>query len=239
MTAQWLSSWHNLIFIVPFGLALLYLALYTLSGWTFGDADADAHGGLDTHGDPHADHDVDGVDHAGHHHNGTAMVAVLSWFGAGRVPLSLLLMLLMLAWGVFGFAANSFIDTRFPQFASPWLVSIPLAAIGASLITRLSARLVGRYFPTTETYARRRHDFLGQEGLVVLPVDHRFGMVAVRDAGGELFQLPCRLEAGDRVLAKDTRVKLVAYNANEKLFYVLESEFGDAPRPDTSARSSV
>jgi hypothetical protein len=74
----------------------------------------------------------------------------------------------------------------------------------------------------------------------VLPVDNRFGMIAVRDErSGELFQLPCRLEAGDRVIDKGTRVKLVAYNAHEKLYFVLESEFGDAPRPDTSARSSA
>ena len=32
MTLQWLLSWWNLIFVLPFGLALLYLGLYTVSG---------------------------------------------------------------------------------------------------------------------------------------------------------------------------------------------------------------
>ena len=32
MTLQWLSQWWNLIFIAPFALAMLYLALYTATG---------------------------------------------------------------------------------------------------------------------------------------------------------------------------------------------------------------
>ena len=42
MTAQWILGWWNLIFMVPFALALMYLVLYTVSGITFGEADADA-----------------------------------------------------------------------------------------------------------------------------------------------------------------------------------------------------
>ena len=38
---QWLLSWWNLIFLIPFVFALLYLVLYTMSGITFGEADAD------------------------------------------------------------------------------------------------------------------------------------------------------------------------------------------------------
>ena len=30
MSAEWLLHWWNLIFLLPFGLALLYLGLYTL-----------------------------------------------------------------------------------------------------------------------------------------------------------------------------------------------------------------
>ena len=41
MSGEWLMQWWNLIFIVPFGLALLYLGVYAMSGFTFGDADGD------------------------------------------------------------------------------------------------------------------------------------------------------------------------------------------------------
>ena len=34
MSAEFLLAWWNLVFIVPFLLALLYLAVYTVSGLT-------------------------------------------------------------------------------------------------------------------------------------------------------------------------------------------------------------
>lgn len=91
MTAAWLLSWWNLIFIVPFGLAVVYLGLYTMTGID-GDAgshadsdaaaDADAH--LDADAEVHADadahldadahieagHDLHHVEHAGTHGHG-------------------------------------------------------------------------------------------------------------------------------------------------------------------------
>jgi len=63
MTAAWLLSWWNLIFIVPFFLALVYLGVYTFSGWTLG-GDFDADHGVDADHDLAVDHDADvGVDH--------------------------------------------------------------------------------------------------------------------------------------------------------------------------------
>ncbi|MBA3272861.1 MAG: DUF1449 family protein [Chthoniobacterales bacterium] len=65
MTLNWVLGWWNLIYVVPFGLALLYLGLYTLTGMHFGDADADgdmdadAHGEFEAHGDVEAHADVD------------------------------------------------------------------------------------------------------------------------------------------------------------------------------------
>jgi membrane protein implicated in regulation of membrane protease activity len=61
MTAQWLLSWWNLIFTVPFFLALVYLGVYTLTGWSFGD-DFDADHDLEVDHDVAIEHDVD-VDH--------------------------------------------------------------------------------------------------------------------------------------------------------------------------------
>jgi hypothetical protein len=149
-------------------------------------------------------------------------------------------MILLMSWGVIGFAANSYARDNLPALAPrPWLLSVPLAAMGSLLFTKLFAGLVGRYLPTNETYARRRHELLGSVGETVLPTDRTFGMVAVRDERGELFQHPCRLEAGERTIPKGTKVKLVAYNANEKLFYVIENEFGGARGTRESARAGV
>src|SRR4051794_20984511 len=122
MTMQWLLGWWNLIFVAPFAVALVYLGVYTLTGITFGeadvdaemDADVDAHvdvdadADADTDADPDADadadgdHDADAEDAGGAHASLQAMA--LGWLGAGRVPLSLVIMVLMLTWGFAGLA---------------------------------------------------------------------------------------------------------------------------------------
>src|SRR5438067_3052533 len=142
MTTQWLLSWWNLIFIVPFLLAMLYLGVYTLTGITFGEADADADmdADADVHVDAEVDHDISadadadhdisaesnadhdiGNDHdAGDHdadqdgdHDAddgggpsSALLAALAWLGVGKVPVSLLLMILLMTWGAVGFGIN-------------------------------------------------------------------------------------------------------------------------------------
>ena len=145
MNAEWLLHWWNLIFLLPFGLALLYLGLYTLSGITFGDADIDH--GFDADHDLSADHDMgadaghdldadqdmdaghDAAPAAGH---ASGPLAPLSWLGVGRVPLSILLMVLLLTWGVVGFVANAAMEKR---GASAAFLSVPISAAVSLLMT--------------------------------------------------------------------------------------------------------
>src|SRR5688500_2668567 len=107
MKAEWLMLWWNLIFIVPFGLALLYLGVYAMSGFTFGEAEADFHADApDMDADAEiavdADADADGADlHADAGSHVPIHIAAMSWLGIGRVPLSLVLMVLLMTWGLF------------------------------------------------------------------------------------------------------------------------------------------
>src|SRR6266571_2239015 len=116
MKIEWLFAWYNLIFILPFGLALLYVGIYAVSGLTFGDTDVDASGAdvdADAHvelsghveapahvesdahfdADAHLDTDVDADAHVeGHGADevapGSVLAGALSLLGVGRVPLS-------------------------------------------------------------------------------------------------------------------------------------------------------
>jgi membrane protein implicated in regulation of membrane protease activity len=240
MNAEWLLNWWNLIFLLPFGLALMYLGLYTVSGLTFGDsdvdhdfdadadtdvdadADADANADADhdldadhdADGDSDADHDADGDEDAGH---GSTSLAALTWLGLGKVPVSLLLMVLFLTWGVVGFVANAAMQSR---GASAAIISVPLAAVASLLMTRLVATTVARVMPLNETTARRRHALLGLTGEAIFAIDQRFGMVSVRDDMGDLYQVACRAQTGGEAIPKGTQVTLVAYNAKQGIFYV-------------------
>lgn len=258
MTIDWIIGWQNLIYLVPFGLALLYLLLYAASGLTFGDADVDAPDGpavghghdahlasdveADIDHDVDADHDVDpdggGSSHDAAGDGGGPLKAALTWLGVGRVPLSILLMVLMLTWGATGFVVNQIAR---PSFAHDWQVavaSLPAAALTALLVTRLVVRAIDRWIPLDETTARRRHDLLGLAGVAMYDVDDRFGMVSVRDDRGELHQVPCRLAGRHPPVPKNGRAVLVSYNAKENLYGVIpEAAVGTAAAPDVARRA--
>jgi hypothetical protein len=277
VTTQWLLGWWNLIFLVPFFLALLYLCLYSLTGISFGEPDADAdldgdwEGGGEFHGDVEIDHDLDAdldhdldadldhdvemdadhdwdadseldhdadLDHDGdlsHEAPGgrgngsvTGSLTALAWLGVGRVPLSLLVMFLLLTWGALGFMSNYLLSTRGARADQAVLLSFAVALVGSVLLTRLLGRLMVRYLPLNETTARRRHELLGLNGEALYAINDRFGMAAVRDDRGELYQVPCRVEAGSDIIAKGTVVRLVGYSAKDKLFYVVGRGDGGA-----------
>jgi hypothetical protein len=78
--------------------------------------------------------------------------------------------------------------------------------------------------------ARRRHELLGSLGEALYPIDAKFGMVCGRDDCGELFQVACRIEEGQEPIAKGAAVQLVAYTAEDQMFYVVPAESSKTPR---------
>lgn len=247
MNAQWLLGWWNLIFIVPFFLALLYLGVYTVSGVTFGDpdVDADVDADADIHadaahvdGDFHADMDADAdlhgevdADAAGDappstvHLNTSAVTSTLAWFGVGRVPVSIMLMVCLLTWGVAGFAINNALRAGWTgTMGSVALVSAPAAAVISLVLTRIVVALVARFLPMNESTALRRHELLGSVGEAIFAIDDRFGMVSVREPGGDLHQVACRRAAQvtDRApIPKGASVLLTGYSARRGIYVVI------------------
>ncbi len=225
MSVEFMLAWWNLLFIVPFLLALLYLAVYAVSGMTFGegemefagdlhaDIDHDLDGGLDHDADGDLDHDAETDTAVAPASGGGATDAIspalplhlnaLSWLGLGRVPLSILLMVLLITWGVIGFITNVMLV---PLMAWPWMAvlgSLPAAAIWqrGALPASWCRLLVGRWMPTMETYARRTKELVGTAGEAMYDINQQFGLASVRDSGGELFQVPCRVYPDDKPIA--------------------------------------
>jgi len=272
MTLQWLLAWYNLIFVVPFALALLYVGIYAISGLTFGDTDVDASGAdvdadahveleghveapahieSDAHFDADADADVNADAHIdadadldadvdadahveGHGADevapGSILAGALSLLGVGRVPLSIVLMVLMLIWGMTGFFSNTLLWEKYQNETTLLVISIPLAFLASMLGTRLITAGMARWLPTHETYVQRRHELLGAVGEAILPIDSTFGMVAVRDVYGDLFHVGCRLHPNRPALEKGTKVKLIAYNGKQKIYYVTQHDSPVASR---------
>jgi len=110
------------------------------------------------------------------------------------------------------------------------LIAVCIAAVGSGICTRAIASAMVRWFPTNETYVQRRHELLGAVGEAILPIDATFGMAAVRDSYNDLFHIPCRVNADQPALAKGTKVRLVAYNGKQKIYYVTENKPAVASR---------
>jgi len=259
MNLQTLLAWWNLIFVVPFALALLYLGLYAATGIGVGDGDADA-GDLDTDHDVDLDHDADvdhdadmdhdaDVDHdadtdhgadSDHEtdgdHDGDAVpayAATLAFFGVGTVPVGFVVMALLMAWGATGFIANQLLAPRFGEGPRLAAASAPAAALASLLVIRAVVSAVRRWLPLNETSARRRHELLGSTGTALFEINETFGLAAVRDDRGELYQVPCRVEAGRGALPKGAHVLLVGYSGSNKSFTVRAA--GPVPENTVSA----
>jgi hypothetical protein len=253
MNPQTLLAWWNLIFVVPFGLALLYLGLYAATGIGVGDTDAD--GGVDADHDADLEHDAD-VDHdldadtdhdadADHDAGGDAETdtdtesdhdadadhdtdgdpvplhaAVLGFLGVGTVPVGFVLMALLMTWGATGFITNQLLPPRYGDGPRLAAASAPAAALASLLVLRAVVSAVRRWLPLNESSARRRHELLGCSGQALFEVNDNFGLVAVRDDRGELYQVPCRVEPGLPALPKGARVLLVGYAAKTRSFTV-------------------
>lgn len=259
MTLMMLLQWWNLIYLVPFGLALIYLALFVFTGITFGEADADsdldAHAGQEfqpdadstvhveghvvdgPHGDvdaPHgeADTDLSGEHAVGHalehaepvthaHAGATANHSVvhdlLSFMGIGKIPLSLALMILLLCWGAIGFALNALL-VPYVGTILIGLITLPVTLIISIALTGACAALIGKVIPLADSKAQRREELVGKTGDAIYDIDETFGMAAVRNNTGDLFQVPCQTSNGTRI-PKGSRVVLFEYDRQKKVFH--------------------
>ncbi|MEL7238588.1 MAG: hypothetical protein AAGK78_06975, partial [Planctomycetota bacterium] len=217
---DWVLGWYNLIYLLPLGTALLYLITYAATGVTFGDADVDMDADVDVDADIDMDVDADldvdvDVDadvpvaaghgdllgdvhggHAAHDVDSDAQVSkslastLLSLFGVGHVPLSILLMVLFFSFGGIGYVLN---DLLADAMGVPWmmLVSLPVAIVGSLGLTIVLGTLLAKYMPMNETSAKRRSALVGRRGIAVFDITTDAGVATVTD-DGERYQVTAR-----------------------------------------------
>lgn len=234
-----LAEWWNLVFLIPLILAVLYLGLCVFTGIglsdhnldTDADVDADADAevevdhGLDGGHDAdtaEGDHDADGQGEAESEGNGV-LISILGWIGAGSIPLSFAIILLLLTWGLVGMLANQFLVAfGVPVWMIP-LISMPMAGVIAITLVRTIAKTVRKYSPM-KAPAPGRDALIGLTGEAISDVDRDFGMIVVRSRGGDLFQLAGRVPEDRPAISKGAKVLLVDYDKNGGFFYVLPDE---------------
>jgi hypothetical protein len=222
-----LLNWWNLVFALPFVGALFYLLLMAM-------------GVVVDHGvDLHMEHDIGighdmGVEHnaelghdaghdgghdAGHDHSPSLLNRFLSFFGVGKVPISVIIMSFCFLWGFIGIVANLFYGTLMPPGVFFW-ASFFTALVLSVFLTRYLALLMGKIMPTTETYGITVADLTGFTATTTTNIDNTFGQAQVYDKSGNLQTVPCRVKKGEKPVTRGTQVVLMFYDRIEKVFYI-------------------
>jgi hypothetical protein len=165
-----------------------------------------------------------GADGTARHWDAPLFIKALGFVGLGKVPLSISGMVLLLTWGLIGFGFNRLLK---PVVPTEWFVllgSLPAAVLGSTFSTHCVVRLMARWMPTTETYAEPIAKLVGRSAEAMFNIDQQFGMAAVRNRKGDLFQIPCRIYPDRQPIPKGERVLLVDYDADQKFFYVTDDD---------------
>ncbi|MBI2945655.1 MAG: DUF1449 family protein [Candidatus Wallbacteria bacterium] len=216
-------AWWNLIFELPIVAACLLSTVATLGADSHsggdhdaeGDADAEieAEGELDGHdveahveaGDAELDHDIDhdaesDLEHEQAHEGHAAagwLATALAIPGGDRAPLSIVMVVLLLAFGFIGLAANGFLARWMAPGAFVW-ISLVLATAGGLTASRGFARVFSRILPRAETYALGRDACVGLTAKVTTLMGPGDGYAQLYDAHRNLLEVRVQASEGSR-----------------------------------------
>lgn len=91
----------------------------------------------------------------------------LDWLGVGRVPVLVLLVAFLAAFGSLGLAGQQAATALTGGLITPW-IAVPAAFVAALPVTSLLARLLARVLPRDETTAFEIDDLVGRAGTIVV-----------------------------------------------------------------------
>jgi membrane protein implicated in regulation of membrane protease activity len=188
------------------------------------DHSADVEHGASLQHDVVIDHDA-AVDHgAGAGHDGQpGTLALLAYLGVGKVPLTVLLILLTGAIGLLGWILNSLVQTVFGGYPGIFFAAVlPVSLVVSGVVTARVARIIGNALPPISTTATRSEALVGIQGTVISPfVDTRYGMVHVRDRGGTLISVFATCEG--EPIRRGEKVVLVRYDPAARTYVVTKA----------------
>lgn len=225
---DFLFAWYNLIFLLPI-LTGIVATLAATSGFGMEAGESDgpeteteshASGGFDADSDSDSDADGDNVpDHAIEaHSDGNLFERALSLLGVGRVPLSIVITVASLTFGVTGILLNTLL---LPIWKIPTLIA-SVSTLGSFIamfvITGGLARWLSKILPSVETYGVSNTGLEGRVGILVLGANTEFGVVHVLDEYHQLHRVQCKTFKG--TLSEGTEVIIIKYEEAEKIYYV-------------------
>ncbi|WP_439500957.1 OB-fold-containig protein [Aminobacter ciceronei] len=150
--------------------------------------------------------------------DGTSIGELFDWLNFGRVPFSILGMLLLTTFG----ASGMLVDGTVPGLPA-WAYLV--VAVPASVtVTKLVGNGIAKVLPRDESYAVTREHMIGRRGVVTLgPLDDGVpGAIRVRDEHGDLHTIKARPADEGSVIQKGAEVVVVsATPGSDRIFLVI------------------
>ena len=199
-TMQMLMAPHNLVFtvalLIVLALALLEVLSLMVGGTLLGGEtevpDAIAVGD----GEISFDGGAEGV-----------LGDVLAWLHVGRVPITILLILFLLGFGISGLALQTAVKTMFGG-AMPVPIAVAAALFVAFPATRIRGGILRPLIPRDETEAVSHDSFLGLEAQILSGTARRGAPAEarLRDRYGRSHYIMVEPDADEEVFAAGTQV---------------------------------
>lgn len=205
-------AWWNLPYFLIFLVGVTLIGLMSL-----GTLHWEPH----IHLDHDFHHDIDHDQDSEISHDASSLARFLSFFGLGKVPLTVVITTFCCSWGISGL----FINRAFQEFTPlpPSLFVIPtfvVATIFASLVNKLTTNVVANIFPKTQSLGIKKIDLVGRVGTVRHSVGATFGVVTVADPSGGLHDVSCIVLNSSETLDKGQKALLLDFDPKTEIYRV-------------------
>lgn len=146
--------------------------------------------------------------------------SLLSWINVGRLPLLMLIVVFLFAFGLSGLIGQQLVAAVLGQPA-PWFLAVPAAFAVALPVTRVFGRGVARIMPRDETTAVSRDTLVGRVAVIVTgSASHANAAQArVRDQHGQVHYVMVEPDNTADVFDQGSSVLLVRH-AGAKYFAI-------------------
>ena len=152
------------------------------------DADVDIHPDTELAADAHTDAEADLA-----HVEAGLVLGLLGFFGLGKAPLTVLIVIFGYSFGLSGYVANQALIEDAQHASAYYAVSLGIALLVGLTSLRLGSGMMARYLPTLATSVVRPKKLVGTKGEASLPINERVGEVQIYDRFGTLHSRNCRV----------------------------------------------
>jgi len=210
-----LSQWQNMIYVIPLLVAVVYLVIITFTGAITAGVDVDVDTDADIDTDVDADADVGGF----------AWADPLTFLGAKKVSLALVIEIFMVLWGTIGLIINEILGNFYDNPVSIVLISVPITIVITSILTRLLAEGIGKIMPKIESDAIKAGSLVGDVGTVRFTITKTGGSAFFTSEKVGSLEIGCRLHSGetDNILP-GTKVVFVEYDEDRNVYSAVQYE---------------